>query len=590
MYGAAPIPLELLRQAVETIPNAGFMQCYGMTETTGTVVVLPPEDHTLEGNPRMRAAGKAIPGVEVKIVGPDGEELPRGEVGEIVTRSANNMLGYWNLPDATAQTLSADGWVRTGDAATMDEDGYIYIQDRMKDMIISGGENVYPAEVESAIYGHPDIAEVAVIGVPDERWGEAVKACVVPKPGARIDEAERDRLCPRADRGVQGAQVGRRDRGAAAQPLRQDPAPGAARALLGRARAAGELRRAAVAWTGRVRLSQFRAPAWLGAVMAFAPFVPLRILSSYTMLEGAIDPKAIARLATERGFPAIAICDRNGLYGVVPFAAAAREKGVQPIIGALLAVARPERGGVAKTGFGPAEPTIDWLALYAQDEAGWNNLCHLVSAAHLGRPVEQPPHVTLADLVGPHRRPDRADRGGRGRAGAALCGRSRPRRPKPMPTRLAELFGDRLYIELARRGDAVEEAAEDALIELAYARNLPLVATNPASFDQPGFHAAHDAMLCIAASTHVDSPDRARSGAENWVKSAPMMAELFEDLPEALANTLVVAQRCAFAPPKRKPILPSLAGDAEGEARALAEDARAGLAARLRPISRHRSG
>ena len=190
MYGAAPIPLELLRQAVETIPNAGFMQCYGMTETTGTVVLLPPEDHTLEGNPRMRAAGKAIPGVEVKIVGPDGAELPRGEVGEVVTRSANNMRGYWNLPEATAQTLSADGWVRTGDAATMDEDGYVYIQDRMKDMIISGGENVYPAEVESAIYGHPDIAEVAVIGVPDDRWGEAVKACVVAKPGCRIDEAD----------------------------------------------------------------------------------------------------------------------------------------------------------------------------------------------------------------------------------------------------------------------------------------------------------------------------------------------------------------------------------------------------------------
>ena len=187
MYGAAPIPLELLRQAVETIPNAGFMQCYGMTETTGTVVVLPPEDHSLEGNPRMRAAGRALPGVEVKIVGPDGAELPRGEVGEIVTRSPNNMLGYWNLPEATAQTLSADGWVRTGDAASMDDDGYIYIQDRMKDMIISGGENVYPAEVESAIYGHPDVAEVAVIGVPDERWGEAVKACVVAKPGHAVD-------------------------------------------------------------------------------------------------------------------------------------------------------------------------------------------------------------------------------------------------------------------------------------------------------------------------------------------------------------------------------------------------------------------
>ena len=187
MYGAAPIPLELLRQAVETIPNAGFMQCYGMTETTGTVAILPPEDHDMGGGPRMRSAGKALPGVEIRIVGEDGAELPRGQVGEIVTRSSNNMLGYWNLPEATANTLSADGWVSTGDAATMDADGYIYIQDRMKDMIISGGENVYPAEVESAIYGHPDIAEVAVIGVPDDRWGEAVKACVVARPGRTVD-------------------------------------------------------------------------------------------------------------------------------------------------------------------------------------------------------------------------------------------------------------------------------------------------------------------------------------------------------------------------------------------------------------------
>jgi fatty-acyl-CoA synthase len=202
MYGAAPIPLELLRQAVETISNADFLQCYGMTETTGTIAMLFPEDHTLEGdNPRMRSAGRALPGAEIKIVGEDGEELPRGQVGEIVTRSTSNMLGYWNLPEATAATLSADGWVRTGDAAYMDDDGYIYIQDRIKDMIITGAENVYPAEVESAIYGHPDVAEVAVIGIPDDKWGEAVKACVVPKPGHEIDEASviawaRQRIAP----------------------------------------------------------------------------------------------------------------------------------------------------------------------------------------------------------------------------------------------------------------------------------------------------------------------------------------------------------------------------------------------------------
>jgi len=187
LYGAAPIPLELLREAVATIPNAQFMQCYGMTETTGTICILPPSDHDMAGNARMRSAGHAAPGVEIRIVDIAGDELPLGAVGEIETRSSNNMLHYWNLPEATANTMNRDGWVRTGDAAFMDEDGYVFIQDRIKDMIISGGENIYPAEVESAIYGHPDVAEVAVIGVPDARWGEAVKACVVPRKGHSID-------------------------------------------------------------------------------------------------------------------------------------------------------------------------------------------------------------------------------------------------------------------------------------------------------------------------------------------------------------------------------------------------------------------
>ncbi|MGN6499361.1 MAG: DNA polymerase III subunit alpha, partial [Tsuneonella sp.] len=150
---------------------------------------------------------------------------------------------------------------------------------------------------------------------------------------------------------------------------------------------------------------------------------------------------------------------------------------------------------------------------------------------------------------------------------------------------LMQLFPGRLYIELARRSSAVADEAEDALIELAYARDLPLVATNPANFAEPHFHAAHDAMLCIAHTTHIDAADRPRSNPEAFVKSAPMMEELFADLPEATANTLVIAQRCAFAPRKRKPILPSLAGDLEGEARMLAEDSRAGLAKRLEPYA-----
>lgn len=190
IYGAAPMPLELLKQAVSTMPDTQFLQAYGMTETTGTVSILPPEDHSLEGNQRMRSAGKALPGVEIEVRGPDNKEVPRGEIGEVCIRSPSNTQGYWKLPEATAKTIDADGWLHTGDAGVMDADGYVYIQDRIKDMIISGGENVYPAEVESAIYGHPAIAEVAVIGVPSAKWGEEVKACVVAKPGMEVDEAD----------------------------------------------------------------------------------------------------------------------------------------------------------------------------------------------------------------------------------------------------------------------------------------------------------------------------------------------------------------------------------------------------------------
>jgi long-chain acyl-CoA synthetase len=186
LYGASPIPLDLLRECMSVF-GCGFVQQYGMTETCGTIVYLPPEDHDPAGNPRMRAAGKAMPGVELKVIDEAGNSLPVGVVGEVATRSVSNMPGYWNLPEATAATIDAEGWLRTGDAGYLDADGYLFIHDRVKDMIISGAENIYPAEVESAIYGHPDVAEVAVIGVPDEKWGEAVKAVVALKPGASPD-------------------------------------------------------------------------------------------------------------------------------------------------------------------------------------------------------------------------------------------------------------------------------------------------------------------------------------------------------------------------------------------------------------------
>jgi long-chain acyl-CoA synthetase len=189
LYGAAPIPLDLLRECIEVF-GCGFVQQYGMTETTGTVVYLPPQDHDPAGNPRMRSAGLPMPGAELRILGESGETLPPNAVGEVAVRSPANMAGYWKLPEATADTLDADGWLRTGDAGYIDADGYLFIHDRVKDMIISGGENIYPAEVESAVYGHPHVAEVAVIGVPDDTWGEAVKAVVALKPGAPQDPAD----------------------------------------------------------------------------------------------------------------------------------------------------------------------------------------------------------------------------------------------------------------------------------------------------------------------------------------------------------------------------------------------------------------
>ncbi|MGQ0532329.1 MAG: fatty acid--CoA ligase [Caulobacteraceae bacterium] len=186
LYGASPMPVDLLRECMDVF-GCQFVQQYGMTETTGTIVYLPPQDHEPKGNQRMRSAGLPMPGVEIAILDAEGNRLPPNEIGEIATRSQANMKGYWRQAQATASTIDADGWLRTGDAGYLDEDGYLFIQDRIKDMIITGGENVYPAEVENAVHGHPHVAEVAVIGVPDETWGESVKAIVVLKPGVTPD-------------------------------------------------------------------------------------------------------------------------------------------------------------------------------------------------------------------------------------------------------------------------------------------------------------------------------------------------------------------------------------------------------------------
>ncbi|MEP0392018.1 MAG: DNA polymerase III subunit alpha [Erythrobacter sp.] len=304
--------------------------------------------------------------------------------------------------------------------------------------------------------------------------------------------------------------------------------------------------------------------------MLFAPFVPLRVLSSYSMLEGAIDPKAIAKLAKERGYPAISICDRNGLYGAVMFANACKGEGVQPIIGTLLGVAREGSDG----------KLVDYLPLLAKDEAGYDNLCHLVSAAHLDRPLELEPHVQMSELEG-HSDGLIALTGAGEGALTRLLAEGQNDAARALVEKLEMLFPNRLYIELARHGDPVCEHAEEPLIDMAYARNLPLVATNPSNFAEPHMHKAHDAMLCIANSTYVENEDRPRTNEEAYVKTAHMMRDLFIDVPEAIANTMVIAQRCAYAPPYRDPILPSLAGDLEGEAKMLADLSKSGLEDRL---------
>ena len=192
VYGASPISEEVLARSVKTF-KCRFWQAYGLTETTGAVVNLPPADHDPDGpnKHRLRSCGLPGPMVEVRIVDSATlRDMPTGEVGEIWIKSPQVMKGYWNMPEATAEAIVEDGWFRSGDAGYLDADGYVYIHDRVKDMIVSGGENIYPAEVENVLMAHPAVADAAVIGVPDEKWGETPKAIIVRKPGVEVTEQD----------------------------------------------------------------------------------------------------------------------------------------------------------------------------------------------------------------------------------------------------------------------------------------------------------------------------------------------------------------------------------------------------------------
>jgi acyl-CoA synthetase (AMP-forming)/AMP-acid ligase II len=186
LYGASPITIPVLRQALETF-GCEMEQGYGLTETVGPVAMLRPDDHL--NDQKLQSCGRAVPGAKLRVVDTDGNDCAIGDVGEIIVSGVQLMNGYWNRPDDTAAAIK-DGWLHTGDAGYFDADGYLFIHDRLKDMIVSGAENVYPAEVERALEGFPGIAEVAVIGVPDEQWGEAVKAVVVANPGVALSENE----------------------------------------------------------------------------------------------------------------------------------------------------------------------------------------------------------------------------------------------------------------------------------------------------------------------------------------------------------------------------------------------------------------
>ncbi len=190
-YGAAPSTPELQERALTAWPEVEFRHGYGMTEAAPLIAILDAEDHTLtdQGRRRMRSVGRPLAYVDVSIRDPKGDEVPRGGSGEIVVRGPNVMKGYWNKPEETAAVLK-DGWYHTGDAGYMDEDGYLFVIDRVKDMIITGGENVYSTEVESALQEHPGVAQCAVIGIPHTSWGEAVHAVVVPAEGAQVNEVE----------------------------------------------------------------------------------------------------------------------------------------------------------------------------------------------------------------------------------------------------------------------------------------------------------------------------------------------------------------------------------------------------------------
>ncbi|MGZ5922686.1 MAG: DNA polymerase III subunit alpha, partial [Rhizomicrobium sp.] len=289
----------------------------------------------------------------------------------------------------------------------------------------------------------------------------------------------------------------------------------------------------------------------MASARKMASFIHLRVKSAYSLLEGAVRPKELAMLAAESGMPAVAVTDNNNLFGVYEIADTVAKAGVQPIVGALLSVELTPAPN-SQQGSRKKPPH---LPLLVQDEMGYRNLTKLLSAAYLKAEPGDWPHVK-AELLAEHAGGLIALTGGSGGPINTLLLEGQTEAAASLLDRLAAIFGDRLYVELQRHGLPEERATEAALIDLAYAKRLPLVATNDVHFGPAAMYEAHDALLCIADGAFVSQDDRRRLTREHRFKTPAEMAAQFADLPEALDNTLEIARRCAYRPMKRKPILP----------------------------------
>ncbi|MBL8550647.1 MAG: DNA polymerase III subunit alpha [Hyphomonadaceae bacterium] len=298
-------------------------------------------------------------------------------------------------------------------------------------------------------------------------------------------------------------------------------------------------------------------------------FIHLRARSAYSLLESMLHAKQLAKLAAAQGMPALGLTDSNNLYGALEFSEAAAEAGVQPIIGCALTVKTEDLEGV--------------VALLAQNAEGYGRLLKLASAAHLDVSAQATPHVPLGRVLEDCEGLIALTGGAAGLVNAALDAR-RPERAREIAEMLAGAFPNRLYVELGRHGEQAEHEAEEGLIDIAYSLGLPLVAANDIRFKKKSDHGAHDALMCIAASSYLGEDERPKVSSEHYFKTAAEMAALFDDLPESIGSTMEIARRCAFRVTGRKPILPQFTRGKRDEAAELKAQAEAGLKERLKAL------